>query len=50
VVLANGVISDNTLAQELKNINFDVYSVGDALKPKDATKAIYEGAMAAIEV
>jgi len=49
VVLANGVISDNALAQELKNINFDVYSVGDALKPKDATKAIYEGAMAAIE-
>jgi len=49
VVLATGVLSDNILAQELKNTNFDVYSVGDALKPKDATKAIYEGAMAAIE-
>lgn len=50
VVLATGVLSDNILAQELKNTNFDVYSVGDALKPKDATKAIYEGAMAAIEI
>ena len=50
MVLAAGVLPNNTLAQELKNFNSDVYSVGDALKPKDATKAIYEGAMAAIEI
>jgi len=50
VVLASGAVSNNSLAQELKNVNFDVYSVGDALKPKDATKAIYEGAIAAIEI
>jgi len=50
VVLACGAVPNNELVQALKGIDAAVYTVGDALKAKDATKAIYEGAMAAIEI
>ena len=50
VVIACGAVPNNALVQELKDLDVAVYTVGDALQPKDATKAIYEGAIAATEI
>ena len=50
VVLACGAVPNNTLAEELQGMDAALYTVGDALTPKDATKAIYEAAVAATEI
>jgi NADPH-dependent 2,4-dienoyl-CoA reductase/sulfur reductase-like enzyme len=43
IVIAAGSISQNKLAEQLKGVAPEVYTVGDAEKPRDSTEAIHEG-------
>ena len=44
VVLAVGAQSESKLAQELKGLVPEVYSIGDCKKPRDAASATYSAA------
>ena len=50
IVMATGAKPNNQLAEELKACHIDFYTVGDAWEPRDATRAIYEGAKAAVAI
>jgi 2,4-dienoyl-CoA reductase (NADPH2) len=43
VVIATGTHSENTLKEELKDLNCKIYVIGDASSPRKAIDAIYEG-------
>jgi len=47
VILAVGVQSENKLAQELKGLVPEVYSIGDCDKPRDASSATFDAARVA---
>ena len=50
VVLAMGMRSENKLAEELKDIVSEVYTIGDCVEPRDAMDAIREGAEVARQI
>ena len=49
-VLAFGIRQYNPFAEQLKDANFEVYSIGDAGKPGNAVDAIYSGAKLGVEI
>jgi len=50
VVLAVGARSNAQLKKDLESLNCEVYVIGDAQQPDDATEAIYEGSKIAREI
>jgi 2,4-dienoyl-CoA reductase (NADPH2) len=44
VILAVGAQSDNRLATELKGLVPEVYSIGDCVRPRDASSATFDAA------
>lgn len=44
IVMAVGTVSNNSFIDELKGLNIEVYTAGDAIKPRKAVDAIREGA------
>lgn len=50
IVLAAGARSNHKLLKELESLVSEVYTIGDARKPDDATQAIYEGSKIAREI
>ena len=50
VVLAMGMRSENKLAEELKGIVPEIYTIGDCVEPRDAMYAIREGAEVARQI
>jgi len=50
VVLAVGAHPNHKLSKELESLVSEVYTIGDARKPDDATQAIYEGSKIAREI
>jgi 2,4-dienoyl-CoA reductase-like NADH-dependent reductase (Old Yellow Enzyme family)/thioredoxin reductase len=50
VILAVGVESDNRLAQELKGIVPEIYTIGDCREPLDAAGAAYDAAKIAFSI
>ena len=50
IVMATGAKPNNQLIEDLKDSNIDIYVAGDVCSPRDATRAIYEGAKAAVEI
>lgn len=50
IVLATGSIAYNPLEQQLNNKVREVYVIGDAVKPRQAFEAIYEGAHLAVKI
>jgi len=50
VVLSAGARSNNRLTKELESLVLEVYTIGDARQPDDATQAIYEGSKIAREI
>lgn len=50
IVLAFGVRSYNPLKDELEGSSYDVYSIGDAVKGRNAVDAIYEGAKLGVTI
>jgi len=43
VVIAAGAVAQNKLAEQLKGIVPEVYTIGDAVEPRESTEAIHEG-------
>ena len=50
IVMATGAKPNNQLIEDLKDTNLDIYIAGDVCSPRDVTRAIYEGAKAAVEI
>ncbi len=50
VILAVGAQSENKLAQELKGLVPEVYSIGDCEKPRDASSATFDAARVAEKI
>jgi 2,4-dienoyl-CoA reductase (NADPH2) len=50
VVLAVGMKSKNQLAESLKNVVTELYTIGDCVAPRDALDAIHEGAQIARQI
>ncbi len=50
VILAVGAQSENKLAQELKGLVPEVYSIGDCNKPRDASSATFDAARVAEKI
>jgi NADPH-dependent 2,4-dienoyl-CoA reductase/sulfur reductase-like enzyme len=50
VVLALGAISNNTLAEEAKDLGIDVVVIGDAKAPRKISDAVFEGFEAGLKV
>ncbi len=50
VILAVGAQSDNKLAQELKGVVSELYTIGDCVEPRDAASATYEAARLAAKI
>lgn len=50
VILAVGAASNQQLGNEVNSLIDEVYTIGDARTPDDATEAIYEGSKAAREI
>jgi hypothetical protein len=43
VVIAAGAVSQNKLAEQLKGVVPAIYTVGDAVEPRESVEAIHEG-------
>ena len=50
VILAVGAQSDNKLAQELKGLVPEVYTIGDCVSPRDGASATYDAARVAEKI
>ncbi len=50
VILAVGAQSNNRLAQELKGVVPEVYTIGDCVKPRDGASATYDAARVAEKI
>jgi len=50
VILTVGAQSDNKLAQELKGVVSELYTIGDCVKPHDAAAATYDAAKLASRI
>ncbi|MFC2019239.1 FAD-dependent oxidoreductase [Chloroflexota bacterium] len=50
VVLATGSRSENRLAEELKGLVPEVYTIGDCVEPRNSQAAIHEGARIGLEL
>jgi pyruvate/2-oxoglutarate dehydrogenase complex dihydrolipoamide dehydrogenase (E3) component len=43
VVIAAGAVAQNQLAEQLKGVVPEIYTIGDAVEPRESTEAIHEG-------